>query len=874
MNRKAVALACVVLFSLAVNVSAVSWDNDSGDNLWSNPVNWNPNGLPTIGVEVAIGGTDGPIINSPTTATGIRIRVGAGSGANLTMNSGTLNAGEWLMIGADAPSTPGTFTMSDGAINLGSSAPGNGHLWIGYMSSGTFTMNGGTINVPGRFGLSWSGGSAVVYLDGGTISTYDFSMTSSSLIDITNGTLILEGDQTTTVDTYVGSGWIIAFGGDGTVIRDYGVTNPGKTTVTAYVDTAKAGNPSPTNGIDDVLPNVTLSWTAGIGAISHDVYFGTSDPPAFIRNQTETTFDPCVLDLNTTYYWRIDEVNGLDTVTGDLWTFTTISGLAKKPNPTNGISNVALNKVLSWTAGYGATSHDVYLGTDAAGITNAERPAGDLDRNGGVDYNDLIILLDYWLLDPAGSGPYAGVNDDNIVDFTDFSLLAKNWMGQASPYFRGNTADPNYDDPCDFELDTTYYWRVDEVNGPVKLKGDLWSFTTTASDSNYSLIGKVMCGYQGWFNCPGDGTPRGWVHWGSSGTFTPTECTVDMWPDMTEMDPGEKFLASAFYDGTDHYVFSSHNYDTVVRHFQWMSDYGIDGVYLQRFATETTPGSAEFYHRNDVLSYCKAGANLYGKKYAVMYDLSGLGSGGTSKVINDWKFLVDTVLVGRDPNDMGYMTHNGQPVVAIWGLGFGRAYEGQESYDLIDFLKNDPTYGGNVVMLGVNNDWRTNPDSWFQQTLQLGDIISPWWVGRFGNTSEAYNFASTVGVPDKAWCDTNGKEYLPVMFPGFSWYNMHSGSTPLNQIPRNGGQFLWDQVYSHINTVGATMLYVAMFDEVDEGTAIFKVTNDPPVVPPAQFVTYDIDGYPLPSDEYLWLVGQATRALRGEIPANATRPAR
>jgi hypothetical protein len=622
---------------------------------------------------------------------------------------------------------------------------------------------------------------------------------------------------------------------------------------------------------------VTLSWSAGIGAVSHDVYFGTSDPPAFIGNQTETTYDPCGLDLNTLYHWRIDEVNGLDTVTGDPWTFTTISGLAKNPNPANGVSYVALDKVLSWDAGYGAASHAVYLGTDSLGVEAAERLTGDLDGNGQVDYDDLFILLDYWLTDPAGSEPYAGVNDDDIVDFADYAMLVENWMAPQSQYFKGNTGDTSYNDPCDFEFETTYYWRVDEVNGPQKLKGDLWSFTTTTSDSNYSLVGKVMCGYQGWFNCPGDGIPRGWVHWGTyvdGGTFSPTECTVDFWPDMTEMGPGEKFLASAFYDGTDHYVFSSHNYDTVVRHFQWMDDYGIDGVYLQRFATETTPGTPWCDHRNDVLSYCKAGANLYGKKYAVMYDLSGLtsGSGGTSRVIDDWKFLVDTMQVTRDPNDMGYMTHNGQPVVAVWGLGFNRSYEGQESYDLIDFLKNDPTYGGNVVMLGVNNTWRTNSDVYFQDTLQLADIISPWWVGRFGNTAGAYNFASTVGVPDKAWCDANGKEYLPVLFPGFSWYNMGNG--PFNQIPRQGGQFLWDQVYSHINTVGATMLYIAMFDEVDEGTAIFKVTNNPPVAPPALFVTYDIDGFPLPSDEYLWLVGQATRALRGEIPANATRPAR
>ncbi|NIO62429.1 MAG: hypothetical protein GTN71_17180, partial [Anaerolineae bacterium] len=161
---------------------------------------------------------------------------------------------------------------------------------------------------------------------------------------------------------------------------------------------------------------------------------------------------------------------------------------------------------------------------------------------------------------------------------------------------------------------------------------------------------------------------------------------------------------------------------------------------------------------------------------------------------------------------------------------------------------------------------------WVQQTLQLADVISPWLVGVYSNTNGVYTWAVTKGVPDKDWCDSNGKDYLPVMFPGFSWYNLKGG--PFNQVPRNGGQFLWDQVYADISTIGANMLYVAMFDEVDEATAIFKVTNDPPVAPPAQFVTYDIDGYPLPSDEYLWLVGQARRGLRGEIPVNQTRPSR
>jgi hypothetical protein len=260
---------------------------------------------------------------------------------------------------------------------------------------------------------------------------------------------------------------------------------------------------------------------------------------------------------------------------------------------------------------------------------------------------------------------------------------------------------------------------------------------------------------------------------------------------------------------------------------------------------------------------------MYGRKYAVMYDLSGLGAGGLTKVVDDWKYLVDTKKVGRDANDHGYMFHNGKPVVSVWGLGFSRAYEGLESYNLINFLKNDPVYGGCTVMIGVDNDWETSVEL---RTLLLADIISPWTVGRYsygGSTS----WITTNAVPEKTWCNNNGKEYLPVIWPGFSWHNLHGGT--LNERPRYGGQFLWDQVYANISIIDANMLYVAMFDEVDEGTAIFKVSNNPPRPGGVDmFVTYNMDGYFLPSDEYLWLVGQACRALRGEIPVNPTRPAR
>ena len=87
-----------------------------------------------------------------------------------------------------------------------------------------------------------------------------------------------------------------------------------------------ARDPNPANDADWVDTNADLSWTAGRGAISHDVYFGTSSPPPFIKNQATITFDPGTMLFLTTYYWRIDEVSAYGTVKGAVWSFTTYMG--------------------------------------------------------------------------------------------------------------------------------------------------------------------------------------------------------------------------------------------------------------------------------------------------------------------------------------------------------------------------------------------------------------------------------------------------------------------------------------------------------------------------------------------------------------------
>ena len=119
------------------------------------------------------------------------------------------------------------------------------------------------------------------------------------------------------------------------------------------------------------------------------------------------------------------------------------------------------------------------------------------------------------------------------------------------------------------------------------------------------------------------------------------------------------------------------------------------------------------------------------------------------------------------------------------------------------------------------------------------------------------------------WCRDRGLDFLPVAFPGFSWHNLKGAPAVLNDIPRLQGRFFWSQIAAAKQT-GANMLYVAMFDEVDEATAIFKCTNEPPVGPNVSFLTNE----GLPSDHSLRLTGLAAKVIRSEIPVTPEPPPR
>ena len=116
---------------------------------------------------------------------------------------------------------------------------------------------------------------------------------------------------------------------------------------------------------------------------------------------------------------------------------------------------------------------------------------------------------------------------------------------------------------------------------------------------------------------------------------------------------------------------------------------------------------------------------------------------------------------------------------------------------------------------------------------------------------------------------------MPVMWPGFSWHNLKKHKDPApppNSIPRLGGRFLWAQAYQFAADANINTIWMAQFDEVDEGTAIFKLAKDQSAVPEGTWLTLDADGESLPEDWYLKLAREAQKMLAGKIPLSKKIP--
>ncbi len=310
-------MTCLISFVLPLllldSASAlIYWDEGGDDQLWSTPANWSTDTIPTNIDPVSI---DDPAethceIKDGITAQCETLRVGnSGFTTNLDISGGSLTA-SGAYVGVDNSSGHGILNMSGGLFSTGS-------LQVGWSGIGTVNMTGGTIELSDDLIIPGLAGIGSVSLRGGTINASDLYITSASgSININVGTLTLDGDDTTTIQTYIDDGWITAYGGQGTLHMDYNVTNEGKTTLTA---TALL-NPNPVDGSSVSPGEVELSWTLPDPCVPGepvpvDVYFTDNltlleqftDPAAIqIVSKQNVTSVVVQTEPKTRYYWAVD----------------------------------------------------------------------------------------------------------------------------------------------------------------------------------------------------------------------------------------------------------------------------------------------------------------------------------------------------------------------------------------------------------------------------------------------------------------------------------------------------------------------------------------------------------------------------------------
>lgn len=399
---------------------------------------------------------------------------------------------------------------------------------------------------------------------------------------------------------------------------------------------------------------------------------------------------------------------------------------------------------------------------------------------------------------------------------------------------------------------------------------------TSVSQAQNDVVGKVFCGYQGWFNCEGDGSAINvWNHWSLYNTL-PTSSTlrIESYPDTTNYHHQSLFASgfAALGNGKPSRLFSSSVPATTNLHFSWMQNYGIDGVALQRFAHELRdPNFLSL--RNGISDNVKHAAQATGRKFYIMYDISLLLEEDPGENIPNWgdwiKHDWQTQIANRGITDSSaYAKQEGKPVVAIWGLGFrDKPGSPQQQMELVKWFQDNQSC---YVIGGVPRGWRDGlpaddeePGD-FSIVYESLDMLSPWSVGGFGGVGGA-DYYRTMMAADKAHLQSGGIDidYQPVVFPGFAWSNWGDPPFTPNYISREKGEFMWRQFFN-VRDLEIESAYVAMFDEYDEATGICKTASDSSMIPTDQyFLTTSADGEFLSSDFYLRLVGHATNVIKG-----------
>ena len=402
-----------------------------------------------------------------------------------------------------------------------------------------------------------------------------------------------------------------------------------------------------------------------------------------------------------------------------------------------------------------------------------------------------------------------------------------------------------------------------------------------------TLTKQIICGYQGWFTYPGDGSPTNrWKHWFSDPEDTPPVAAnlhVDLYPSMDEYDPADLGVSQVMMkeDGTNAKFFSNVKPNVVLKHFEWMANYGITGVFHMRFMSGLMSNDGNNPNRiwkTMVLTNVRNAAESTGRTFAVSYNIAGMEDSVIDEIKVDWTRLVDEEKITSSNR---YIRQGGLPVLRIYGIGFKavNVTDTTKLADLIDWFQNkaDPKYKVFLVG-GVPSRWRDRTNDSREEAAWKGiydslDGIHPWHVGRWTTIANFGTYYSSIISADATYCAGKGILYMPTMWPGFSWHNLKRGDSPINSIPRLGGNFMWAQAYRYMTNTKITSIWMAQFDEVDEGTAIFKVASNANEAPAeGDWLTLDADGQSLPSDWYLRLCGEAQKMLEKKISLTSKIP--
>ncbi len=371
------------------------------------------------------------------------------------------------------------------------------------------------------------------------------------------------------------------------------------------------------------------------------------------------------------------------------------------------------------------------------------------------------------------------------------------------------------------------------------------------------VVGKISVGYQGWFAAIGDGSPiNAWWHWAQNWGAAPSPSnngTLRAWPEMTDYPAKYTTGYANLGNGQPATLFSDYDQSTVNAQFSSMQANNIDTAALQRF----NPTGGEGPVRDAVTARVKVAAETYGRKFYIMYDVTGWTTMQTD-IKTDW-----TNKMSAYTSSTAYAKQNGKPVVCIWGFGFNddnHPFTTDQCLDVINWFKGQGCY----VIGGVPREWRTGVGgsrAGYINVYHAFNMISPWMVGAIGTPADSDGVYSQFTTGDQADCLANGIDYQPCVLPG-----------DLSARQRLHGDFMWRQFYNMCRA-GVSGIYISMFDEFNEGNQIVKTAATQASVPTnSGLLSLDEDGTACSSDYYLRLTGDGGKMLKGQIALTATRP--